>query len=131
MRTVPDVKLPDVKPYAGNPHVLAYVVLVVLAFYCIISTMLYLNYVRPDYRALLCLTGCDRETEVLEFFGRDPEKSHFMVLLFALFSCRRLDPYLRFTDPPQAVTGNSASVPPKTAGRLCGISISILYSHLV
>ena len=72
MRTVPDVK-----PYAGNPHVLDYVVLVVLAFYCIISTMLYLNYVRPDYRALLCLTRCDRETEVLEFFGRDPEIVYF------------------------------------------------------
>ena len=67
MRTVPDVK-----PYAGNPHVLDYVVLVVLAFYCIISTMLYLNYVRPDYRALLCLTGCEHETEVLEFFGWKP-----------------------------------------------------------
>lgn len=72
MRTVPDVK-----PYAGNPHVLDYVVLVVLAFYCIISTMLYLNYVRPDYRALLCLTGCEHETEVLEFFGRDPEIVYF------------------------------------------------------
>lgn len=72
MRTVPDVK-----PYAGNPHVLDYVVLAVLAFYCIISTMLYLNYVRPDYRALLCLTRCDRETEVLEFFGRDPEIVYF------------------------------------------------------
>ena len=73
MRTVPDVKLPDVKPYAGNPHVLAYVVLAVLAFYCIISTMLYLNYVRPDYRALLCLTRCEHETEV----GRDPEIVYF------------------------------------------------------
>ena len=31
MRTVPGVK-----PYAGNPHVLDYVVLAVLAFYCII-----------------------------------------------------------------------------------------------
>lgn len=72
MRTVPDVK-----PYAGNPHVLDYVVLAVLAFYCMASTMLYLNYVRPDYRALLCLTRCDRETEVLEFFGRDPEIVYF------------------------------------------------------
>lgn len=77
MRTVPDVKLPDVKPYAGNPHVLAYVVIAILGFYCMASTMLYLNYVRPDYRALLCLTRCDRETEVLEFFGRDPEIVYF------------------------------------------------------
>ena len=77
MRTVPDVKLPDVKPYAGNPHVLAYVVIAILGFYCMASTMLYLNYVRPDYRALLSLTRCDRETEVLEFFGRDPEIVYF------------------------------------------------------
>ena len=56
---------------------LDYVVLAVLAFYCIISTMLYLNYVRPDYRALLCLTRCEHETEVLEFFGRDPEIVYF------------------------------------------------------
>lgn len=77
MRTVPDVKLPDVKPYTGNPHVLAYVVIAILGFYCMASTMLYLNYVRPDYRALLCLTRCEHETEVLEFFGRDPEIVYF------------------------------------------------------
>ena len=69
--------VPQVKRCAEDPHVLAYVVIVVLALYCIVSTMLYLNYVRPDYRALLCLTRCDRETEVLEFFGRDPEIVYF------------------------------------------------------
>ena len=69
--------MPQEKRCAESPHVLAYVVIAVLAFYCIISTMVYLNYVRPDYRALLCLTRCDRETEVLEFFGRDPEIVYF------------------------------------------------------
>ena len=69
--------VPQVKRCAEDPHVRAYAVIVVLALYCIVSTMLYLNYVRPDYRALLCLTRCDRETEVLEFFGRDPEIVYF------------------------------------------------------
>lgn len=69
--------IPQVKPYTRNPNVHAYAAIAVLAFYCMASTMLYLNYVRPDYRALLCLTRCDRETEVLEFFGRDPEIVYF------------------------------------------------------
>lgn len=67
----------QVKRCAEDPHIRAYAVIVVLVLYCIVSTMLYLNYVRPDYRALLCLTRCDRETDVLEFFGRDPEIVYF------------------------------------------------------
>lgn len=105
MRTVPGVK-----PYAGNPHVLDYVVLAVLAFYCIISTMLYLNYVRPDYRALLCLTGCDRETEVLEFFGRDPE--------IVYFKGDKMPPGLEVAVPPHFPQGPGL-YKPKCAAVLC------------